>query len=51
MAKLAIKIKEERKYKNIILKKPILLLSGGETTVTVKGKGKGGPRFYSSVDP
>ncbi|MDC1134017.1 glycerate kinase [Alphaproteobacteria bacterium] len=42
MAKLAIKIKEERKYKNIILKKPILLLSGGETTVTVKGKGKGG---------
>ena len=42
MAKLAIKIKEERKYNNIILEKPILLLSGGETTVTVRGKGKGG---------
>ncbi len=42
MAELAIKIKKERKYKDITLHKPILLLSGGETTVTVKGNGKGG---------
>ena len=31
-----------KKYKNINLNKPIILLSGGETTVTVKGDGKGG---------
>ena len=42
MAKLAIKISNEKKYKNISLSKPILLLSGGETTVKVIGKGKGG---------
>ncbi len=42
MAELAIKIKKEKKYKDISLQKPILLLSGGETTVTVKGNGKGG---------
>ncbi len=42
MAELAIKIKKEKKYKDITLHKPILLLSGGETTVTVKGNGKGG---------
>ena len=42
MAKLAIKISNEKKYKNISLSKPILLLSGGETTVKVIGNGKGG---------
>ena len=42
MAELAIKIKKEKKYKDITLQKPILLLSGGETTVTVRGIGKGG---------
>ena len=42
MAELAIKIKKEKKYKDITLQKPILLLSGGETTVKVKGNGKGG---------
>ena len=42
MAELAIKIRNERKYKNISLSKPILLLSGGETTVKVKGNGRGG---------
>ena len=42
MAELAIKVKKEKKYKDITLQKPILLLSGGETTVTVKGNGKGG---------
>ena len=42
MAELAMKIKKEKKFKNIPLKQPILLLSGGETTVTVKGNGKGG---------
>ena len=42
MAELAIKIKKEKKYQDINLQKPILLLSGGETTVTVKGSGKGG---------
>ena len=42
MAELAIKIKKEKKYQDIKLQKPILLLSGGETTVTVKGNGKGG---------
>ena len=42
MAELAMKIKKEKKYQDINLKKPILLLSGGETTVTVKGNGKGG---------
>ncbi len=42
MAELAIKIKKEKKYQDIILQKPILLLSGGETTVTVNGNGKGG---------
>ena len=42
MAELAIKIKNNKKYKSINLCKPILLLSGGETTVTVKGNGKGG---------
>ena len=42
MAELAIKIKKEKKYKDISLQKPMLLLSGGETTVTVKGNGKGG---------
>ena len=42
MAELAIKIKKEKKYKDITLQKPILLLSGGETTVTVRGNGKGG---------
>ena len=42
MAELAIKIKKEKKYKDITLQKPILLLSGGETTVTIKGNGKGG---------
>ena len=42
MAELAMKIKKEKKYQDINLQKPILLLSGGETTVTVKGNGKGG---------
>jgi hydroxypyruvate reductase len=42
MGELAIKIRNERKYKNISLSKPILLLSGGETTVKVTGNGKGG---------
>ena len=42
MAELAIKISKEKKYKNISLSKPILLLSGGETTVKVTGNGKGG---------
>jgi glycerate-2-kinase len=42
MAELAMKIKKEKKFENIPLKQPILLLSGGETTVTVKGNGKGG---------
>ena len=42
MAELAIKISNEKKYKNISLSKPILLLSGGETTVKVTGNGKGG---------
>jgi hydroxypyruvate reductase len=42
MAELAIKIRNEGKYKNISLSKPILLLSGGETTVKVKGNGRGG---------
>ncbi len=42
MADLAIKIKQEGEYKNISLDKPILLLSGGETTVTIKGNGSGG---------
>ncbi len=42
MAELALKIKKEKKYKDITLQKPMLLLSGGETTVTVKGNGKGG---------
>ena len=42
MAELAIKVKKEKKYKDVTLQKPILLLSGGETTVTVKGNGKGG---------
>ena len=30
------------KIKKTSLKKPILLISGGETTVKIKGKGKGG---------
>ena len=30
------------KIKNIKTKKPLLLLAGGETTVKIKGKGKGG---------
>ena len=30
-------------YRNRPFKKPVLLLSGGETTVTIRGKGKGGP--------
>ncbi len=42
MADLAIKVKEEKKYKNFKLDKPIVLLSGGETTVTLKGSGFGG---------
>ena len=42
MAELAIKIKKGKKFENVPLKQPILLLSGGETTVTVKGNGKGG---------
>ena len=42
MAELAMKIKKEKKYQDINLQKPILLLSGGETTVTVRGNGKGG---------
>ena len=42
MAELAIKISNEKKYKNISLSKPILLLSGGETTVKVIGNGRGG---------
>ena len=42
MANLALKIKKEKRYKNISLEKPILLLSGGETTVKVNGLGKGG---------
>ena len=42
MANLALKIKKEKRYKNISLEKPILLLSGGETTVKVIGLGKGG---------
>ena len=31
-----------RKIKNIKIKRPIILISGGETTVKVKGSGKGG---------
>ena len=31
-----------RKIKNIKIKRPIILISGGETTVKVKGNGKGG---------
>ena len=42
MAELAIKIKKEKKFGDTLLEHPILLLSGGETTVTVKGNGKGG---------
>ncbi len=42
MANLAIKVKKEKKYKNFLLDKPIVLLSGGETTVTLKGNGFGG---------
>ena len=42
MAELALDIEKNRKYNDIYLKKPILLLSGGETTVTVKGNGRGG---------
>ena len=42
MAELALQIKKDKKYKNINLNKPLILLSGGETTVTVKGDGKGG---------
>ena len=42
MAELALDIQKNRKYNDIYLKKPILLLSGGETTVTVKGNGRGG---------
>tara|TARA_B100001741_G_scaffold110983_1_gene91199 strand:+ start:593 stop:1846 length:1254 start_codon:yes stop_codon:yes gene_type:complete len=42
MADLAIKVKKERKFKNILLDNPIVLLSGGETTVTLKGTGYGG---------
>ena len=42
MANLALKIKKEQHYKNISLENPILLLSGGETTVKVNGFGKGG---------
>ena len=42
MANLALKIKKEQHYKNITLKNPILLLSGGETTVKVNGLGRGG---------
>jgi len=42
MAELAIKIKKEKKFEDTLLEHPILLLSGGETTVTVKGNGKGG---------
>ena len=42
MAELAIKIKKEKKFRDTFLEQPILLLSGGETTVTVKGNGKGG---------
>ena len=42
MAELALQIKKDKKYKNINLNKPLILLSGGETTVTVKGNGKGG---------
>ena len=51
MAELAIKISNEKKYKNISLSKPILLLSGGETTVKVTGNGKGGrnPEFMLSM--
>ena len=30
-------------HRNRPFKKPVLLLSGGETTVTIEGKGKGGP--------
>ncbi len=42
MAKLALDIQKNKKFNDIYLKKPILLLSGGETTVTVKGNGRGG---------
>ena len=42
MAELALDIQKNKKYNNIYLNKPILLLSGGETTVTVKGNGRGG---------
>ena len=42
MAELALDIQKNKKYNDIYLKKPILLLSGGETTVTVKGNGRGG---------
>ena len=42
MANLALKIKKEKHYKNISLENPILLLSGGETTVKVNGLGRGG---------
>jgi glycerate-2-kinase len=42
MAELALDIQKNKKFNDIYLKKPILLLSGGETTVTVKGNGRGG---------
>ena len=42
MANLALKIKNENHYKDISLEKPIILLSGGETTVKVNGLGRGG---------
>ena len=42
MGMLALKIKKNKKYKDILLDKPLLLLSGGETSVTIKGDGLGG---------
>ena len=42
MARLALKIKKNKRYNDVILNKPILLLSGGETTVKVSGSGIGG---------
>ena len=42
MANLVMKVKGEKKFNNVSLDRPIVLLSGGETTVTLKGNGSGG---------
>ena len=38
-----------KKIKTIKNKKPLILLSGGETTVKVKGNGKGGRNYFLSI--